>query len=98
MVGTCMVALMQCLFLKQAYAQTNLFSYPFFCCRWKKLELIVQLMQPIMDAIHQLEADKALLSQVVVEATLTRIRARARTHTRKHTHTVFCRSSQPGTR
>ena len=31
---------------------------------WPALEAVVQLLQPVMDAIHQLEADQPLLSQV----------------------------------
>ena len=32
---------------------------------WKKLDNIIKLMQPISDAIHQLEADRPLLSQIL---------------------------------
>ena len=31
---------------------------------WKRLDLVVLLAQPVSDAIHQLEADRPLLSQV----------------------------------
>jgi len=31
---------------------------------WSNLELVVQLLQPISDAIHTLEADAPLLGQV----------------------------------
>lgn len=39
--------------------------------RWQKLELVIKLLQPVSDAIHQLEADAPMLSQVTkVYATL----------------------------
>jgi hypothetical protein len=31
---------------------------------WSNLELVAQLMQPVSDAIHKLEADKPMLGQV----------------------------------
>lgn len=40
-------------------------------CRWQKLELVIKLLQPVSDAIHQLEADAPMLSPVTkVYATL----------------------------
>jgi PhoPQ-activated pathogenicity-related protein len=37
---------------------------------WRKLAAVHQLLQPFVSAIHILEGDKALLSQVIIKSFL----------------------------
>eukprot|EP00798_Chlamydomonas_sp_ICE-L_P009232 gene9232-16380_t len=51
--------------LKEASVNSDVFKHATDAGWWGKLEAVRDLMSPIADAIHQLEGDKAMLSQVL---------------------------------
>eukprot|EP00798_Chlamydomonas_sp_ICE-L_P010284 gene10284-8206_t len=51
--------------LKEASVNSAVFKHATDAGWWRKLEAVRDLMSPIADAIHQLEGDKAMLSQVL---------------------------------
>jgi len=55
----------------QPNTPTNMFAGYFNVCKqlewWRKLKAVHKLLEPFKTAIHVLEADKALLSQVITD-------------------------------
>jgi hypothetical protein len=74
------------------YKVRNIFErkYPGAEYFWENVELLIELLQPFSDAIHQLEADRPLLAQchVVVEALHQNVAAFALKHQEKRNGSI----------